>query len=132
MAYRVYLTDDDRFLLDLYAAKFKSAGHEVTGFSGGEELLAELRKHEPEPNALLLDVIMPGMDGFATLETIRKEKLVKDAKVIILSNQGQESDIERARELGVNGYIIKASAIPSEVLAETVRIIEGGTNTMQV
>lgn len=127
MAYRVYLVDDDRFLLDLYAAKFKNAGHDVRAFGGGEEVLAELRKGGSVPDAMLLDVIMPGMDGFSTLETIRKEHLIENTKIIILSNQGQESDIEKARALGVAGYIVKASAIPSEVLSETVRIIEQRT-----
>ena len=126
MAYRIYLTDDDRFLLDLYAVKFKNAGHQVRSFGGGEELLEELRKKETTPDAILLDVIMPGIDGFATLEVIRKEKLAPNAKIIILSNQGQDSDIEKAKSYNVDGYIIKASAVPSEVLAETVRIIEGG------
>ncbi len=126
MAYRIHLVDDDRFLIDLYAVKFKNAGHTVTTFFGGEDLLATLRKGDQEPDAVLLDIIMPGMDGFSTLEALRKEKLLKKAKVIILSNQGQESDIERARALGVAGYIVKASAIPSEVLSETLRIIEGG------
>ncbi len=126
MAYRIYLTDDDRFLIDLYAVKFKTAGHTTTSFFGGEDLLAALRKGDPDPDALLLDVIMPGMDGFATLETIRKERLAKGSRIIMLTNQGQESDIEKARSLGVDGYIVKASAIPSEVLAETVRIIENG------
>ncbi|TSA43883.1 response regulator [bacterium] len=125
MAYRVFLTDDDRFLLDLYAVKFRNAGHEVTVFGGGEELLAALRKEGAvTPDAILLDIIMPGVGGFEALETIRKENLAKGAKIIILSNQGQDSDIERAKQLSVDGYIIKASAIPSEVLAETLRTIE--------
>jgi len=125
MAYRVFLTDDDRFLLDLYAVKFRNAGHEVTVFGWGEELLAALRKEGAvTPDAILLDIIMPGVGGFEALETIRKENLAKGAKVIILSNQGQDSDIERAKQLSVDGYIIKASAIPSEVLAETLRTIE--------
>lgn len=125
MAYRVYLVDDDRFLLDLYAVKFKNAGHEVSVFGGGEELLAALRKGDAAvPDAILLDVIMPGVSGFETLEAMRKEQLAKEAKIIVLSNQGQDSDFEKAKELGADGYIIKASAIPSEVLAETVRIIE--------
>lgn len=124
MAYRIYLCDDDRFLLDLYAVKFKNAGHEVTAFSGGEELLASLRKGENPPNAILLDVIMPGIDGFEVLGTIRKEKLVPTAKIVVLSNQGQDADIEKAKSLSADGYIIKASAIPSEVLAETIRTIE--------
>jgi Response regulators consisting of a CheY-like receiver domain and a winged-helix DNA-binding domain len=129
MAYRVYLVDDDRFLLDLYAVKFKNAGHEVSAFGGGEDLLAALRKEGAvTPDAILLDIIMPGMNGFETLETIRKEGLAKGAKIIILSNQGQDSDFEKSKELVADGYIIKASAIPSEVLAETVRIIEAGAS----
>ncbi len=125
MAYRIYLIDDDRFLVDLYAVKFKSAGHEVRVFDGGEELLTELRKGGAAPDAILLDVVMPGMDGFDALEAIRKEKLAGKAKIIILSNQGQDSDVERARTLGADSYIVKASAIPSEVLNETIRTIEG-------
>ena len=125
MAYRVYLVDDDRFLLDLYAVKFRNAGHEVTVFAGGEELLTALRKEGSiAPNAILLDVIMPGMTGFETLEEIRKEGLVKESKILFLSNQGQNSDIEKAKQLSADGYIIKASAIPSEVFAETMRVIE--------
>jgi len=127
MAYRIYLVDDDRFLLDLYAAKFKNAGHEVTVFDGGEALLSALRKEGAlAPDAILLDLIMPGMTGFETLETIRKEHLAKHSKIIVLSNQGQDSDIEKAKSFTVDGYIIKASAIPSEVLAETLRTIGAG------
>ncbi|MEK9161034.1 MAG: response regulator [Patescibacteria group bacterium] len=121
--HRIYLVDDDRFLLDMYAVKFKGAGHEVSVFQSGEDVLAKLRT-EPAPNALLIDVIMPGMTGFEILETIRKEKLGETMKVIVLSNQGQDADVDKARELGADGYIIKASAIPSEVLSETLAIIE--------
>src|SRR3990167_7383087 len=126
MAYRIYLVDHDRFLLDLYAVKFRNAGHEAGVFSGGEDLLAALRKKDAVvPDAILLDLIMPGMGGFEALEAIRKEHLAKGAKIIILSNQGQDVDIEKAKQLSADGYIVKASAIPSEVLAETVRTIEG-------
>ena len=129
MAYHVYLVDDDRFLLDLYAVKFKNAGHEVTLFSGGEELLGALRKKgSTAPHLILLDIIMPGMTGFETLETLRKENLASGTKVIFLSNQGQTSDIEKAKQLGADGYIIKASAIPSEVYTEAIRIIESGAS----
>ncbi|MEK7060464.1 MAG: response regulator [Patescibacteria group bacterium] len=130
MAYRVYLVDDDRFLLDLYAVKFRDAGHEVSVFGSGEELLAALKKSGAiSPNVILLDLIMPGIGGFEVLETIRKENLAKGTKIIILSNLGQDSDIERAKKLSADGYIIKASAIPSEVLAETLRTVEAGSKT---
>jgi len=127
MAYRIYVVDDDRFLLDLYAVKFKNLGHEVAVFGNGDELLAALRKEGAAmPDAILLDLIMPGIGGFEVLEVIRKENLASHSKIIILSNQGLDSDIEKAKQLKADGYIIKASAIPSEVLAETLRVIEGG------
>jgi CheY-like chemotaxis protein len=121
--YRLYLVDDDRFLLDMYAVKFKAAGHEVTAFSGGADLLVALRE-QPAPDALLVDIVMPEMTGFEILEAIKKENLGGAMKKIVLSNQGQESDISQAKALGAHGYIIKASAIPSEVFAETIKIIE--------
>lgn len=121
--YRIYLVDDDRFLLDMYAVKFRAGGHEVTPFQGGEAALDALRKG-PAPDALLLDIVMPGIDGFEVLETIKKEGLAKTAKIVVLSNQGAETDLERATSLGAAGYIIKASAIPSEVYSETIKIIE--------
>lgn len=128
MAYRIFLVDDDRFLLDLYAVKFKNAGNEVTAFGSGEEFLAAVRKEGAvAPDAMLLDLIMPGIGGFEVLEAIRKENLVSKTKIIVLSNQGLDADIERAKKLEVDGYIIKASAIPSEVLTETLRVIEGGS-----
>jgi CheY-like chemotaxis protein len=121
--YRIYLTDDDRFLLDMYAVKFKAAGHDVTAFQGGDLVLEALRT-QPAPDALLLDIVMPEIDGFQVLAAIQKENLAPSMKKIVLSNQGQESDIEKAKQLGASGYIIKASAIPSEVYSETIAIIE--------
>ena len=131
MAHRIYLVDDDKFLLDLYAVKFKNAGYDVQTFNGGEDVLAALRKETEAPEAILLDIIMPGIDGFETVATIRKERLAQSAKIIFLSNQGLDSDIEKARELRADGYIVKASAIPSEVLAEVERILSAATPVLQ-
>ncbi len=121
--HRIYLVDDDRFLLDMYAIKFKNAGHDVTAFQSPDEALAVLRKG-PAPDAMLLDVVMPSMTGFEMLEVVRKENLAPTTKFIILSNQGMDTDLEKAKELKAAGYIIKASAIPSEVFSETMAIIE--------
>lgn len=122
--YKIYLVDDDRFLLDMYAVKFKAAGHDVTAYQSGMEALDALRNN-PIPDAILLDIVMPEIDGFGVLDIIRKESLGSGKmKVIVLSNQGQPSDLDRAKALAVDGYIIKASAIPSEVFSETIRIIE--------
>lgn len=126
MAQCLYLVDDDKFLLGLYATKFRNAGYEVETAQGGEALLTALRQAERKPDVIVLDIIMPGLDGFETVTAVRKEQLAPNAKIIFLSNQGQESDLEKARELHADGYIIKASAIPSEVLAEVGRILNAG------
>ena len=123
MAYRIYIVDDDRFLLDMYAIKFKNAGHEITAFQSADEALTALRK-DPAPDAMLLDVVMPNMTGFEMLEVIRKENIAPTTKFIVLSNQGQDTDLDKAKELKTAGYIIKASAIPSEVFTETISIIK--------
>lgn len=122
--YHICLVDDDRFLLDMYAVKFKAAGHEVTAYQGGDVALEAFRKGANKFDALLVDIVMPAIDGFGVMEAVRDEKLLPTTKIIVLSNQGQESDLERAKALGAVGYIIKASAIPSEVFSETIRIIE--------
>ena len=119
--YNIVLVDDDKFLLNMYSMKFTREGMTVTAFQSGEEALEEFKKGL-KPDVLLLDVVMPGMDGIELLKNIRGQKLIPDSVVIILSNQGQQSDIEKARELGIDGYIVKATTIPSEVLREVLRM----------
>src|SRR6185312_8455595 len=65
-----------------------------------------------------------GLDGLELLSKIREEKLMKDAVFIVLSNQGQQSDIDKAKQFGIQGYIVKATTIPSEVLKEIIRIAQ--------
>ena len=121
--YKVFIVDDDKFLLDMYSVKFTQQGLDVEVGTGGEDALAKL-KSGLKPDIILLDLVMPGVDGFEVLETIKKEKLGENPIIVILTNQGQESDIKRAKELGAQGYIVKASAIPSEVLEQVMKIIE--------
>ncbi len=115
------IVDDDKFLLNMYSIKFGKNGFEVTSASSGDEVFAKI-KEGLKPDIILLDIVMPGMDGFEILEKIKKEALAPQASVIMLTNQGQLSDIEKAKSLGVDGYIIKATTIPSEVVAEVTRI----------
>lgn len=121
--YKIMMVDDDRFLLNMYENKFKSSGHEITSITSSEEALRKLREGF-KPDVIVLDVIMPRPDGLETLNTIRKEKLAPDSAVIMLTNQGESSEIDRAQKLGMNGYIVKAALIPSEVVAEVIRIAE--------
>lgn len=126
-SYTIFLVDDDQFLLNMYVAKFQNSGHRVSAFTSGKELLSALRENKQQIDALLLDVVMPDMNGLETLKNIRNENLAQGAKVIILSNQGQDADIQRAKQFSIDGNIVKASSIPSEVVESTINIIEQKT-----
>jgi len=121
--YQVLIVDDDTFLLNMYSVKFKKYGLDVVSAISGQDALSKLREGL-KPDIILLDIIMPGMNGFELLENIKKENLTPKSITVVLSNQGQSSDIERAKKLGVHGYIVKATTIPSEVLEEVVKIFK--------
>lgn len=118
---KILLIDDDKFLLDMYAIKFSKAGYEVKtadSTDGGIKLVRD----GFVPDVMLVDIVMPGMDGLDFVAAVRKERLAPSAVMIMLTNQGSSDDISRAKKLSVDGYIVKATTIPSEVLAEVERI----------
>lgn len=121
--YKILIVDDDKFLLDMYTIKFKEKGFDVHSVFGGVNAIFELRKHN-DFDVVIMDVVMPSMDGFELLSEIKKEKLAENAKIVILSNLGQPSDIEKGEKLGADGYIIKASSTPAEVVSKIMGLIE--------
>lgn len=118
---KVLIVDDDEFLLDMYVVKFKSAGFEVEIAQDGEEAVEKARKINP--NAILLDIVMPKLDGFGVLRTLKKDKIAPDASIFILSNLGQKEDTDRGMGLGAVDYIVKAHFTPSEVVARVEEVL---------
>jgi CheY-like chemotaxis protein len=117
----IFIIDDDKFFLDTYALKFTKNGYAVTYAFSGDEALKKL--HDGfTPDILLVDNIMPGLTGLDLIATIRKENIVSNATIIMLTNQNAPGDIDVARNLKVDGYIIKAMAVPSEVVNEVEKI----------
>jgi len=121
--YKILLIDDDRFLIDMYSLKFREGGLSVETVFSGQEALERI-ENKSDFDVILMDLIMPVMDGFELLKEIREKKLAKDSAIIILSNQGQQSDIDRVKKYEIDGYIIKASTIPSEVLSTVISIAD--------
>ena len=111
----ILIVDDDKFLLDMYALKFKETGFAVHSTLSSADALSFLKGKE-KPDVILLDVVMPNIDGFDLLKKIKEEKLSESSIIIMLSNLGQESDILRGKQLGAAGYIVKASATPGEIV----------------
>lgn len=118
---KILLIDDDKFLLDMYSLKFKKSGLEIDTSSSSVAALEKIRGGGVY-DIVVMDIIMPGMDGLELLKTIRQEKLVPNSTIIMLTNQAD--DVEKAKALGVDGYIIKATTIPSEVVDQVLSIFK--------
>lgn len=119
---KILIVDDDSFLLDMYALKFSQSNFDVYTAASGVQVLEKL--HDGLcPDVILMDIIMPEMDGFEMLEKINAENLCHDVTKIILSNKSEQSDIERGTSLGVAGYIVKANSTPGEVIEQVVNIL---------
>ncbi len=119
---KILIVDDDYFLLNMYSLKFKNRGMDVEVAGGSKEALDKL-ENGLKPDIIMLDIIMPNVDGLSLLEELRQKDLIGDSAVIMLTNQGLQEDIDRAKSLGVDGYIVKATSVPSEVVDEVERIM---------
>ena len=113
--HKILIIDDDEFLLDMYSMKFKEEGFEVDVAPGAKEAVEKI-KNGLSPEIVLLDIVMPRMDGFEFLEAVKKENLIPKGRIIILTNLGQQKDIDRGMALGASDYIVKAYFTPSEVV----------------
>ncbi len=117
----VMLIDDDIFLQDMYSLKFVVKGFEVNCYLKPEEALESIRSGNI-PDIILIDMIMPKLDGVAVLKEIRDNNLVPKATIVMLTNQSQAEDVEKAKQFNIDGYIIKAVAVPSEVVGQVLDI----------
>lgn len=117
---KILIVDDDSLISGMYSLKFKEAGFVVVTAEDGQTALSAVAKEKPD--AILLDVILPHMDGFEILAELKKQNLLKEMRVVMLSNVGEQKDIERGMALGASDYIVKADSIPSQVV-ERVRAL---------
>lgn len=119
--YKILIIDDDPFLSEIYSLKFKLSGFEVFTAVNGEKALEAVKGNIPE--IILLDLVMPKMDGFETLAALRKIPELDKTSIIVFSNLGQKEDVDRGYRLGANDYIIKTRFTPSEVVGKVREMI---------
>jgi CheY-like chemotaxis protein len=122
---KILLVEDDAILVEMYQAKFELEGHDVRIATNGEECLKTLETFSPE--LILLDILMPKLNGFHVLKEIKKQPDLRQIPVILLTNLGQaEVDMnqELAKALGVNDYLIKSHHTPDEVVTKAVKVLK--------
>lgn len=120
--YKALVVEDDQFLRDLIVKKLEEEGFETTQAIDGEGGLQILKQDKPD--IVLLDLILPGIDGFEVLKKIKEDKNISSLPVIVLSNLGQKDDIERGLELGAVDYLIKAHFTPGEIVQRVRDILK--------
>lgn len=120
-AFKILIVEDDGFLRDLLARKLTHEQFNLLIAADGEEGL-ELATNE-HPSIILLDLILPGINGFEVLEQIRANPEMKDIPVIVLSNLGQEGDVDRAKRIGADEFLIKSNFNIDEVVVKMKELI---------
>lgn len=118
---KILLVEDDPFLIDIYTTKLKEAGFEVVVADDGKKAVAMAQKEKPD--LIVLDIVLPHVDGWEVLRQIKADAQLADTKVLILSNLGQKEEMGKGFRLGAAGYLIKAHYTPSQVADEIKKMI---------
>ena len=118
---KVLIIEDDTMILDMYTLKFSQEGFEVHAAEDGQKGWDQAQSVQPD--VILLDIILPEMDGFTVLKNLKGDEALKDIPVILLTNLGQDGDVKKGLELGANDYLIKANYTPSQVLDKVKSVL---------
>jgi len=122
MPRKILIIEDDKFLRELIIRKLIDEGYQTVDATDGEEGVRVAKAEKP--NLILLDLILPGIDGFEALARIKKDEELVNIPIIILSNLGQREDIERGLKLGATDYLIKAHFSPEEIIEKISSILK--------
>ncbi|MCX6799901.1 MAG: response regulator [Candidatus Falkowbacteria bacterium] len=118
----VLIVEDDFFLLNIYSTKFEGENYKVSVASDGIEGLKLVKENNPD--IILLDILMPKLDGFGFLKEIKKDEKHKDIPIILLTNLSQKNDIDKGLAMGADDYLVKAHFMPSEVVEKVESILK--------
>jgi len=118
----ILLVEDDPFLVDIYTTKLKGLDFEIDVAGDGEQALKRMK--EKQFDLVMLDIVLPHLDGWEVLKQMSEDKNLSGLKVIVLSNLGQKEEVEKGLKLGAVKYLIKAHYTPAEVVDEIKKILK--------
>ena len=122
MGKKILIIEDDHFLSSLMKARLEKENFSTTQAFNGEEAFSILKQSKPD--LIILDLIMPKMSGFELLETISVDPQISQIPVMILSNLGQESDIQKVKRLGATEYFVKVKTSIDDLVAKVKELME--------
>jgi DNA-binding response OmpR family regulator len=118
---KILIIEDDRYISKMYQLKLSLEGYDVQVAENGQQGVDKVK--EFMPNIILLDILMPELDGFEVLKIVKGEETTKNIPVLIMSNLGQEDHIEKGMKLGAIGYIVKSQYTPSKVVEKIKEVL---------
>lgn len=118
----ILVIEDDKFLRELISQKLIKEGYKIFEAVDGEEGIKKIR--ELKPDLVLLDLILPGIDGFEVLSKAKEDPSLSQIPVVILSNLGQKEDVEKGVKLGAVDYLIKAHFTPGEIIEKIKKFLK--------
>lgn len=118
---KILLVEDEKSIADMYKMKFEREGWEVVYIDNGDGVLKTVV--EKKPDIVLLDIILPKADGFSVLKELKENSQTKKVPIVMLTNLGQEEDIKKGKDLGADGYLVKANLTPAQVVEEIKKIL---------
>ena len=120
---KILVVEDEEYIRDLYVQILRKEGYLVDSASDGEEAYMKMSKKEYD--LILLDIILPKIDGLQVLEKLKKESKTISAPVVLLTNLSQEVVVAKAVDYGVRGYMVKSDLTPSDILTEVRGYLNG-------
>jgi CheY-like chemotaxis protein len=118
---KILISDDDQFYRKIYKHKFELLKYEVELAENGEEALEKIKTFKPD--IVLLDIMMPKMNGYDTLDAMHKDEEMKDIPVIMLTNLSSGQDTSVAKEKGAKALMIKSDVTPDEVVEKVEKVL---------
>lgn len=125
---KVLVVEDDKFLANAYKAGFEGEGFEVSLAFDGEEALSVAEQQKPD--VIILDILIPKLDGFAVLQRLKANSELQQIPVIVASNLGQKEDVDKGMELGATDFIIKSESSVTQILGKIKVLLEPQSQTV--
>jgi len=119
----IFLAEDEDFVAKAYIFFLKKEEFNVVSVKKGDEVVLRILELQPKPDIILMDLVMPGVDGFENLKILKSNEQTKNIPVLVISNLSQQSEIDRCMKLGAVDYVIKSNSSAQDLIEKIKTIL---------